>query len=177
MTNLSGCLLLSLITAFAVASSVAAQSIGPDHPTAAPANLKRGEAILEGKGGCLACHRVADHGSHLGPDLSSIGLNLTPNEIRKELLYPRLVVEPRYQWYQVVTHAGQTFTGRLMNQDRTRIQLLDSSDRLRSFLKSDLTHYGFVSTPAMPSYRNTLSPEEQTDLIAYLISLRGVVHQ
>ena len=31
-------------------------------------NADRGRAILEGKGGCLNCHRVRDNGSRLGPE-------------------------------------------------------------------------------------------------------------
>jgi putative heme-binding domain-containing protein len=169
--------LLWFAPALLVARIMTAQS--PDVPDKVrqSENIEHGRAILEGKGGCLACHRVADQGSHLGPDLSSIGADHTPAEIRKELLSPRLVVEPRYQWYQVTTSTGQTFTGRLMNQDRTSIQLLDSTDRLRSFLKENLFHYGFISTPEMPSYRTTLTRDEQSDLIAYLMSLKGIVRE
>src|SRR5581483_9819994 len=36
-------------------------------------NAERGRAIVEGKGGCLSCHRVNGNGSRLGPDLSGIG--------------------------------------------------------------------------------------------------------
>ena len=32
-----------------------------------------GQAIFEGKGGCLSCHRVNHKGSYLAPDLSEIG--------------------------------------------------------------------------------------------------------
>lgn len=145
--------------------------------TAPAGNAEHGRAVLQGKGGCLACHRVRDSGSHMGPDLSSVGLDRTASEIRKELLYPRLTVEPKYQLYQVTTRDGQTITGRLMNQDRTSIQLLDSTDRLRSFMKENLSKYGFTSTPAMPSYRTTLTPAEQADLIAYLMTLKGIVRQ
>lgn len=139
--------------------------------------LTRGEAILEGKGGCLACHRVSDHGSHVGPDLSSAGVQLSAAEIEKELLSPRLNVPPQYQTYQVTTSDGQTVSGRLMNQDRNSIQLIDSSDRMRSFRKEKLRSYDFVPTSPMPSYRDTLTPKERADLIAYLMSLKGVVRQ
>ena len=168
---------ISALSAFALMS--AAVSMGQSGPAsehqARDPQAMRGEAILEGKGNCLSCHRVSDHGSHLGPDLSSIGLQLSPAEIEKELLSPRLNVPPQYQRYQVTTSDGQTVTGRLMNQDRTSIQLLDSSDRLRSFLKENLRSYDFAPTPPMPSYRDKLTQEQRADLIAYLMSLKGVV--
>ena len=34
----------------------------------------RGKAIYEGKGDCQSCHRIDGVGSHLGPDLSDIGV-------------------------------------------------------------------------------------------------------
>jgi len=140
-------------------------------------DVARGEAIFAGKGNCLSCHRVADRGSHLGPDLSAVGLVQGRAELQKELLNPLVTVPAQYQMYRVTTNAGQTFTGRLMNQDRNSIQLLDSTDRLRSFTKDRLRSYEFVATPPMPSYRDKLTPEEQADVIAYLLSLKGIVRQ
>src|SRR6266513_346942 len=33
----------------------------------------RGRAIVQGKGGCIGCHRIGAAGSRIGPDLSDIG--------------------------------------------------------------------------------------------------------
>jgi len=137
----------------------------------------RGEAIVEGKGGCLACHRVADRGSHLGPDLSAIGNTRSVAQLQKALLDPSAQVSDVFQMYKVTTKAGKSYSGRLMNQDRTSVQLLDTDDRLRSFLKNDLASYDFAPTPPMPSYREKLSAAEQDDVIAYLATLRGIVKQ
>ena len=138
-------------------------------PSAAAPSCKARADVLP----AIAC-ATADH---TWADLSSVGLDRTASEIRKELLYPRLTVEPKYQLYQVTTRDGQSVTGRLMNQDRTSVQLLDSTDRLRSFTKENLAKYGFTTTPAMPSYRTALTPAEQADLVAYLMTLKGIVRQ
>ena len=42
----------------------------------------KGQAIFLGKGGCLSCHRVADEGSRMGPNLSGIA---TQRSARKNL--------------------------------------------------------------------------------------------
>jgi putative heme-binding domain-containing protein len=160
----------------AAASDRTKAQTGSDE-AAQKAEVARGEAIFAGKGNCLSCHRVADRGSHLGPDLSAVGLGHGRAELQKELLNPLVAVPAQYQMYRVTTNAGQTFTGRLMNQDRSSIQLLDSTDRLRSFSKDGLRSYEFVATPPMPSYRDKLTSEEQADLISYLLSLKGVVRQ
>ncbi len=57
------------------------------------------------------------------------------------------------------------------------MQMLDSKEHLVAFQKSALREFNFVKTPPMPSYRDKLSAGEQTDLIAYLATLRGIVKQ
>jgi hypothetical protein len=52
------------------------------------------------------------------------------------------------------------------------VQLLDTTEKLRSFAKSDLREHGFIASP-MPSYRGTLTPQEITDVVSYLASLKG----
>jgi putative heme-binding domain-containing protein len=133
----------------------------------------KGQAIFLGKGGCLSCHRVADNGSRMGPNLSSIATERSVEELRSALLEPKPEVAPRDQLYRVVTSDGHTITGRILNQDDFSLQILDSHEQLRGFMKSDLRESGFTVTPPMPSYRDKVTAEEQADLIAFLSSLRG----
>jgi putative heme-binding domain-containing protein len=138
-----------------------------------PGDPFKGQAIFEGKGGCLSCHRVADEGSRMGPILSGIATERSVDELRKALLDPSPEVQPQNQLYRVVTQDGHEVTGRILNQDDFSLQMLDSHEQLRAFKKSNLRESGFTATPPMPSYRDKLTPEEQTDLIAFLSSLRG----
>jgi hypothetical protein len=72
----------------------------------------------------------------------------------------------------VTTKDGVSATGRLLNHDTFTVQLLDSKEQLRSFVKSDLKEYGFVATP-MPSYKGRLNAQETADVLSYLVSLKG----
>ena len=78
--------------------------------------------------------------------------------------------------YRVVTKDGATVTGRLLNLDTFTIQLLDSLEQLRSFVKSDLLEHGFIDKSPMPSYRERLDAQELADLVSYLVSLKGKVN-
>jgi mono/diheme cytochrome c family protein len=49
--------------------------------------------------------------------------------------------------------------------------MLDGKEQLRSFAKSDLKSHGFIESP-MPSYKNTLTPQEIADVVSYLSTLR-----
>jgi cytochrome c1 len=60
-----------------------------------------------------------------------------------------------------------------MNQDTFTLQLIDSQDRLRSFPIADLRQHSVLTTSSMPSYKDKLSSQELSDVVAYLVSLKG----
>src|SRR5580658_9150571 len=55
--------------------------------TANKADLAHGKALFESKG-CLNCHRVRDHGSRVGPDLTSIGARRKAADIERSIVDP-----------------------------------------------------------------------------------------
>src|SRR5579863_4158571 len=137
----------------------------------------QGKIVFDGKGACLACHRVNGNGARLGPELTDIGALRRAVELERSILDPDAEVLPQNRFFRVVTKDGATTVGRLLNQDAFTVQLLDPSERLRSFSKSDLKEYAFVEKSPMPSYQGKLSPKELADLVSYLVSLKGVVKQ
>jgi quinoprotein glucose dehydrogenase len=139
---------------------------------AAAGDAMRGKSIFDGKGACATCHRVNGNGSRLGPDLSRIGQVRRTIELEQSLIEPSAEVLPANRSYRVTTRDGATVTGRLLNHDTFTVQLLDSKEQLRSFLKADLMDFGFAPTP-MPSYKGTLDAQETADVVSYLVSLKG----
>jgi putative heme-binding domain-containing protein len=137
----------------------------------------QGKIVFEGKGACLACHRVKGNGVRLGPELTDIGALRRAVELERSILEPDAEVLPQNRFFRVVANDGTTTTGRLLNQDAFTVQLFDASERLRSFSKADLKEYAFVEKSPMPSYQGKLSPKELADLVSYLVSLKGVVKQ
>ena len=75
---------------------------------------------------------------------------------------------------RAVTKDGKVITGRRLNEDTYTVQLIDSQERLVSLAKADLKEYAVIKTSPMPSYRDKLSAQELADLVAYLLSLKGV---
>jgi cytochrome c oxidase cbb3-type subunit 3 len=132
----------------------------------------RGKAIFDGKGACTTCHRANGIGSRVGPDLSRVGQLRRTIELEQSLLDPAAEVLPANRFYRVTTKDGVSVTGRLLNHDTFTVQILDSKEQLRSFVKTDLKEHGFVPTP-MPSYKDRLDPQETADVVSYLVSLKG----
>lgn len=143
------------------------------HPAVA-GDAARGQALFKGKGGCLACHRVDGKGSHLGPDLSDIGLIRPASALEQSILDPGAVVLPEHLFCRAVTREGVTITGRRLNEDPNTVQLIDTKERLISLTKSDLREYTLLQTSAMPSYRGKLSAGEVIDIVKYLTTRKGV---
>ena len=142
--------------------------------TSAPGDAASGHAIFEGKGGCLNCHRVKDQGSRVGPDLTDIGAVRRAVELERSLLDPDAEVLPQNRYVRLVTRDGAKVTGRLLNQDAFTVQLLDTNERLVSFARSNVTQYTFVDKSTMPSYKGKLSAQEVSDVVSYLVSLKGI---
>jgi putative heme-binding domain-containing protein len=149
----------------------------PSHRSGLAGDSARGKELFDHKGGCLACHRVNGEGSRLGPNLTLIGANRRSVELEHSLIDPNVQAAPQNRSVRVVTKDGTTVTGRLLNIDTFTIQLLDSSENLRSFSRADLRESAVLDKSSMPSYKDKLSPQELADIVSYLASLKGIDKQ
>ena len=171
--------------------SFAGNSASGDMP--ALGDAAHGKQIFEGEGQCLSCHRVGENGSRVGPDLTSIGAPRPPlvffgppppaptaaaivQQLQRSLLDPDAEVTPANRTYRAVLKDGTTITGRLLNLDTFSIQLFDSKERLVTIPRSEVREFTLQKSP-MPSYRDKLTAQELSDLLAYLFSLKGQVKQ
>jgi putative heme-binding domain-containing protein len=136
-------------------------------------NPVNGRAIFEGKGRCVTCHRVNGIGPRVAPDLSDIGAIRPAGELEQKLVDPDALVQAANRSIEIVMKDGTTVTGHLLNQDTFSIQLLDSRERLLSVAKADLRGYTYLERSPMPSYRDVLTAGELSDLVTYLMSLKG----
>lgn len=140
-------------------------------------NAARGRALFEGKGGCLGCHRVNGKGSRLGPDLSEVGTIRTAAYLERSIVAPAESILPEHRFVRVVTLQGETITGRRLNEDTHSVQMIDTQERLRSFLKSGLREYTLLTTTIMLAYQDTFSSTELADVVTYLLTLKGLDSQ
>lgn len=137
-------------------------------------DVGRGRAIFAGKGDCYRCHRIGDRGRRVAPDLTAIGRMQTPSALRQSLLDPTGTMQPINRPVEIVTADGERVMGRRINEDTYTVQIIDSEERLRSFDKADLREYSVLTESPMPSSEGTLSGDELADLLAYLVSLKGL---
>jgi putative heme-binding domain-containing protein len=133
----------------------------------------RGRVLFEEKGNCMNCHRVNGRGSRVAPDLSDIGAIRAPEALERSLIDPTSTMLPVNRFVRAVTRDGKVISGRRLNEDTYTVQLIDSDERLLSFVKTELREFTVLKNSAMPSYKDKLAPAELDDVVAYLRSLKG----
>ena len=133
----------------------------------------KGKIIFEGAGQCLSCHRVNVAGGDVGPDLTDIGRTRTAVAIQRSLVDPTGSMQPINRPVRAVKRDGSVITGRRLNEDTYTVQIVTGEGRLVSLVKADLAQWPVATTSPMPSFKDTLKPDELIDLVAYLTSLKG----
>ena len=138
-----------------------------------PGDPKRGQQIYASQG-CANCHTINGSGGPIGPDLTDIGARSSALYLRRALVEPEADTPSGFLEVRAVTRDGGVVSGVRLNEDAFSIQMFDLNGRLHSFWKHELKelHKDWGKSP-MPSYRDSLTPVELDDLVAYLVSREG----
>ncbi|MDA0927019.1 MAG: c-type cytochrome [Proteobacteria bacterium] len=134
-----------------------------------------GLALFNGRAECNSCHMVDGRGGRLGPDLSRIGEDNTPEDLMLAMTNPHEQVAPRWWTLRVTGSDGIEREGFRMGEDSFGVRIMDVDENLWSFRKSEIESYERIEDSTMPSYEGRLSDDELDDLVAYLFSLRREV--
>jgi len=144
-----------------------------DRGSLKPGNAAHGQTVVETKGACLSCHRIGNKGSRKAPNLSTIGASRSAGSLERSLLDPSSQMWPINRPVHIVTKDGKVINGRRLNEDTYTVQVVDEEGRLISFEKPNLREFTISTKSTMPSYKQELSPDELSDVVTYLLSLKG----
>jgi putative heme-binding domain-containing protein len=143
-------------------------------PPADPAkgNAENGEKIFKQR--CASCHRVDGSGGVLGPDLSRIGIGRTRAALVRQIRGSVEDIRPGYEPVTVTTSEGRTVRGTRKNEDLFSVQIMDSTERLQGFVKSDVRAVTAEKRSLMPAFgADQLNESDLDDLLRYLSTLRA----
>ena len=135
-----------------------------------PGDAARGEQVYAGAS-CATCHMIGGEGGRTGPDLSTVGSRLDPDELATSLSDPSAEVAPRWWTMRIIRADGSTIDGLRMNEDTFTVRIMDNDENLWSFMKSEVRSSERITTSTMPAADN-LTDSEVDDVVAYLFSLR-----
>lgn len=135
-----------------------------------PGDTSRGRELF--KTTCLVCHNVQGEGGQIGPTLNGAAANGVEALLRN-VLTPNAAVESGYYLYRVETTDGELVEGFLVAQDEHSVTVRQPNAEDQRLPRARLRRAAFTRRSVMPDgLLEALKPEEVTDLVAYLKTLR-----
>ena len=119
---------------------------------------------------CIACHRVGNHGSEVGPPLTHIGKK-GRDYIFESLVAPQANITAGYGLISVNTKSGSSLSGALKKETSNSLTLILPDKTETTVKKADITTRT-QPISVMPPMGDILSPKELRDIIAYLAELK-----
>ncbi len=136
-----------------------------------PGDRAAGVEFFFGKGKCASCHMISGRGAPAGPDLSSVALEMSVDQLRNSLLQPGASIAPGYETVIVTLKNGQKIDGFARSEGTFELALQDIKGRFHLLRADEISSITHPKESAMP--RLDASPEELQNLLAYLGGLSG----
>jgi putative heme-binding domain-containing protein len=123
---------------------------------------------------CATCHAVKGQGSRFGPELTSIGTNYKRADLITSIHEPNKTIALGFEQVVVETAGGELIAGALRSEAGDILTILSADGQSHAVPKADAKKVTHVPASLMPPGLTLgLEPEQFTDLLAYLESLRG----
>lgn len=124
----------------------------------------------------VANARIAADAAAAATARGAQGATLAPaptqqQQLAQSILDPNAVVTVQNRYVQLKMKDGKTISGKLLSVDTFAYQILDSTEKLANISKTDIRDA--TMTSPMPSYRGKLTDQELSDVVSYLMTLKG----
>ena len=164
-------------TAIRIPDTARVVRAAPGEPTLlAGGDAARGRKLFfdeAGAAACAKCHRVADRGATVGPELTGVGGTRDTGFIVESILTPAKSIASGYETVLIVTRSGQMVTGIARGEDADAVVVVDAQGRTQRVRKNEIDKRVPQTTSLMPeNYRELLTVAELSDLVAFLVSLK-----
>lgn len=146
-------------------------AINPHALLALRGDAGRGRDVAT-RAACLTCHRVGEDGREFGPDLTTIGLRLTPPQLVESLIEPSKFIAPEYAAHVFELNDGTSLTGFVVDRTADVIRVRTPSAEVVSFKPGAVRSETALPVSLMPAgLLAGLTAQEAADLIAYFANL------
>jgi putative heme-binding domain-containing protein len=122
---------------------------------------------------CAKCHTVGDKGGKVGPELTNVAGTRDIQYIIESVLEPSAQIASGYEAYLVMTKDGQMIAGVKKGEDDKSVTIIDNEGTAHKIPKDQIDRMKQQAKSIMPeNFRDLLSVEEFSDLLAYLQTLK-----
>jgi putative heme-binding domain-containing protein len=129
-------------------------------------DVAKGRALFEKS--CAACHRLADVGVAVGPDLSAL-TDKSAGYLLTAIVDPNAAVEGRFAAYQLETTEGDTLVGLLADENAAGVTLLQASGVRQTLARAEIKSLAASKVSLMPEgLEQGMTPQDLADLIAFV---------
>lgn len=138
-------------------------------------DVLRGRKIFadEQRVACVKCHSVDGRGGKAGPDLFAVGDKYGRREIIDAVLLPSATIAVGYNTTTLETRDGEEFQGIIKQVTDAWIELVGGDGKPARIATADIRERRTSEVSLMPEGLHAgLSPQEFTDVIEYLVSLK-----
>lgn len=139
--------------------------------------VKQGRNFESGKAAfndaqCVLCHRFANEGGSVGPELSGVGSKYSLRDILESMTEPSKVISDQFQTYNIWKKDGDDVSGRITDENAHRIIVMPSMLAPEVTMEvpvAEIAQRVPSKISAMPTgLLNGLTDAEILDLLAYL---------
>jgi putative heme-binding domain-containing protein len=138
------------------------------------ADAGRGKLVFRSeKAKCIGCHRVGELGQRVGPDLTTIGINRSTDDLLESIVFPSASIVRDYETYKAMMVDGRVISGVRLSETSDQIILQPTSGEPVTLSRDAIEVIVPHAISIMPSgLDESLTASELLDLVAYLKSLR-----
>jgi putative heme-binding domain-containing protein len=121
---------------------------------------------------CNSCHRVGKLGGSVGPELTTVGKCIPPDQIVESVLWPKKQVKEGYVAVAVVTADGKTIQGYKSSETEKEVVLRDPATNAAIRIRKDHIELRREIGSLMPEgLAEAMTAEQRRDLIRFLLEL------
>ncbi len=121
---------------------------------------------------CLPCHKVGAQGGAVGPELTTVGQTVPPEELAESFLWPKRKVKEGYDAVAVAVDDGRLIQGYTQSDTETALTLREAaSGEVVTIPKASIEEAKALGTLMPDGLAATMNSGEQADLLSFLTTL------
>jgi putative heme-binding domain-containing protein len=121
---------------------------------------------------CVQCHRIADLGVNVAPDISDSRVK-KPEQLLADILDPNRAIDNNYFSYSIVDTDGGVHTGVISAETATSITLRQPEGKELTLLRRNIEELKSSGVSLMPvGLEQKITVQEMADLISFIKNWR-----